>query len=88
LAFIFQILVKSQLVSWSLTSFFSTNIAISETSEISVKICVLGSYALIVALVGVKFGMEEWTEGLHAKFHHWCDVSPLWGEKPQNRPLE
>jgi len=38
----------------------------------------------------VKFGMEEGTEGplLHAKFHpHRCNVSPLRGEKPQNRPL-
>ena len=25
---------------------------------------------------------------LHAKFHpHWCNVSPLRGEKPQNWPL-
>jgi len=38
----------------------------------------------------VKFGMEEGTFGplLHAKFHpHRCNVSPLRGEKPQNRPL-
>ena len=38
----------------------------------------------------VKFGVEEGTKGplLHAKFHpHRCNVSPLWGEKPQNRPL-
>ena len=40
--------------------------------------------------MGVKFGMEEETFGplLHAKFHpHRCNVSPLRGEKPQNRPL-
>ena len=39
--------------------------------------------------MGVKFGMEEGTLPLlHAKFHpHRCNVSPLWGEKPQNRPL-
>jgi len=44
--------------------------------------------------MGVKFGMEERTEGrregplLHAKFlPHRCNVSPLRGEKPQNRPL-
>ena len=48
--------------------------------------------------MGVKFGMEEGTEVgmeegtfgplLHAKFHpHRCNVSPLRGEKPQNRPL-
>ena len=40
--------------------------------------------------MGVKFGMEEGTEGplLLAKFHpHRCNVSPLRGEKPQNRPL-
>ena len=40
--------------------------------------------------MGVKFGMEEGTFGplLHAKFHpHRCNVSPLRGEKPQNRPL-
>jgi len=38
----------------------------------------------------LNFGMEEGTKGplLHAKFHpHRCNVSPLWGEKPQNRPL-
>jgi len=38
----------------------------------------------------VKFGVEEGTQGplLLAKFHpHQCNVSPLWGEKPQNRPL-
>jgi len=38
----------------------------------------------------VKFGAEEGTEGplLRAKFHpHRCNVSPLRGEKPQNRPL-
>ena len=43
-----------------------------------------------VAPMGVKFGMEEGTFGplLHAKFHpHRCNVSPLRGEKPQNRPL-
>ena len=40
--------------------------------------------------MGVKFGMAEGTEGplLHAKFHpHRYNVSPLRGEKPQNRPL-
>ena len=35
----------------------------------------------------VKFGMEEGPL-LRAKFHpRRCNVSPLWGEKPQNRPL-
>jgi len=39
--------------------------------------------------MGVKFGVEEGTFGrLHAKFHpNWCNVSPLLGEKPQNRAL-
>jgi len=40
--------------------------------------------------MGVKFGMEEGTVGplLHAKLHpHRCNMSPLRGEKPQNRPL-
>jgi len=33
--------------------------------------------------MAVKFGMEEGTE-----FHpNRCNVSPLWGEKRQNRPL-
>ena len=44
----------------------------------------------MVAPMGVKFGMEEGTFGplLHAKFHPYrCNVSPLRGEKPQNRPL-
>jgi len=55
--------------------------------QISVKISVLGSYTLIVALMAVKFVMEEGTL-IHAKFHpHHCNVSPLRGEKPQNRPL-
>ena len=37
-----------------------------------------------------EIGMEEGTFGplLHAKFHsHRCNMSPLRGEKPQNRPL-
>jgi len=35
--------------------------------------------------MGVKFGVEE---GTSAKFHpHQCNVSPLRGDKPQNRPL-
>jgi len=39
--------------------------------------------------MGVKFGMEEGINPLLlAKFHpHRCNVPPLWGEKPQNRPL-
>jgi len=37
----------------------------------------------------VKFGTEEGTlDPLRAKFHnHRCNVSPLRGENPQNRPL-
>ena len=36
--------------------------------------------------MGVKFGTEEGT--FRAKFHpHQCNVSPLRGEKPENRPL-
>jgi len=49
----------------------------------------LGSYTLVAAPMGVKFGMEV-TCGpvLHAKFHpHRCSTSPLRGKKPQNRPL-
>jgi len=45
---------------------------------------------LIVAPMAVKFGTEEGTFGalLRAKFHpHRFNVSPLRGEKPQNRPL-
>ena len=40
--------------------------------------------------MGVKFGTEEGTFGplLRAKFHpNRCNMSPLRGEKPQNRPL-
>jgi len=58
--------------------------------QISVKISVLESYTLTVALMGVKFGTEERTFGplLRAKFHpHRCNVLPLRGEKPQNRLL-
>ena len=48
-----------------------------------------GSYTLIVAPMGVKFGTEEGKGPLiRAKFHpHRCNVLPLRGEKPQNRPL-
>jgi len=59
--------------------------------QILVKISILGVLHLVVAPVGVKFGMEEGGDRsplLHAKFHpHRCNVSPLRGEKPQNRPL-
>ena len=45
-----------------------------------------GSYTLAFAPMGVKFVTEEGT--FPSKFlPHWCNVSPLWGEKPQNRPL-
>jgi len=40
--------------------------------------------------MGVKFGVEGPSFGslLRAKFHpHRCNVSPMRGEKPQNRPL-
>jgi len=40
--------------------------------------------------LGVKFGTDEGTFSplLHVKFHpNRCSVSPLRGEKPQNRPL-
>ena len=44
-------------------------------------------YTLVVPPMGVKFGTEEGTF-LRAKFHpHRCNVSPLRGGKPQNRPL-
>ena len=37
--------------------------------------------------MGVKFRVEDGPL-LHAKFHsHRCNVSPLQGENPQNRPL-
>jgi len=37
--------------------------------------------------MGMKFGTEEGPL-LRAKFHpHRCNMSPLRGEKPQNRPL-
>jgi len=55
--------------------------------EISVKTSILGSYTLVVAPMGVKFGVG-FGRLLHAKFHpHRCNKSPLRGEKPQNRPL-
>jgi len=52
-----------------------------------VKICFWGPTPLSM---GVKFGVEDGTSGplLYAKFHpRRCTVSPLRGEKPQNRPL-
>ena len=48
------------------------------------------SYTLIVAPMGVKFSMEEWTFSpmLRAKFHFdRCNLSPLRDEEAQNRPL-
>ena len=51
--------------------------------QISLKISVLGPNTQTVAAIGVKLGAL-----LHAKFHpSRCNVSPLRGEKPQNRPL-
>jgi len=58
--------------------------------QISVKVSVLGSYAVIVAPMEVKFGTVEGTFGplLHTKFYlHRCNVFSLRGEKFQNRPL-
>jgi len=56
--------------------------------HISVKISVLGVlYPYCCTYVG-EIWHEEVTFGalLHAKFHaHQCNVSPLWGEKTQNR---
>ena len=47
---------------------------------------------LVVAPMGVKFGMEEGTTFdplLHAKFHpHRSNVSPLWGEKTSKSAYE
>jgi len=53
--------------------------------QIWVKISVLGVLHPYRCTDGVRFGMGPF---LHAKFHpHRCNVSPLRGEKPQNRPL-
>jgi len=53
--------------------------------QMSVKISVLGSYTLIFA--PIEWNLAFWPL-LHAKLHpHRCNVSPLRGEKPQNRPL-
>ena len=55
-------------------------IYIPNFGKLSVKISVLGSYTLIVALMGVKFGMEEGTFPL-------CQISPQSVQrvaKPQN----
>jgi len=45
---------------------------IPKLGQISVKFSVLGSYTLIVALIGVKFGAED---------PHRCNVSPLRSKK-------
>jgi len=46
--------------------------------KISVKISVTGVLYLIIAPMGVKFGMDSY----HAKFHpHRCNMSPRSGEK-------
>jgi len=47
-----------------------------------------GSYALIVAPLGVKFGMEEGIPLLHAKFNPiGATYCPCGAKKPQNWPL-
>jgi len=58
-------------------------------AEIFVKFSVLMAHTPTPALIWAKFGEEESTFDrlLHAKFHpNRCNVSPLWGGKPQNRP--
>jgi len=62
---------------------------ISHFDQISVKISVLGSYTLPLHRLGwnLAWTTEPLVPLLHSKFHpHPCNVSPLWGEKPQNRP--
>jgi len=55
-------------------------------SNLSKKFQFWGFYTLVVAQMGVKFDTDEGL--LRAKFHpHRRKVSPLRGEKPQNRPL-
>ena len=52
-------------------------------SNLSKKFQFWGFYTLVVAPMGVKFGTEE-----GARFHpDRCNVSPLRGEKPKNRPV-
>jgi len=60
-------------------------IYIQTFSEISVKFSVSGARYPYRC----TNGGDIWHGPLlHAKFHsNLCNVSPLWGEKPQNRPL-
>jgi len=57
----------------------------SKFGKILVKVSVFGVLYPYRCTNGMKFGMEKCSFGslLHAKFH----ILPLWGEKPQNRPL-
>jgi len=63
---------------------------IPKFSKMLAKFLVLGVLYPYRCTDGVKFGTAKWTFGplIRAKCHpHWCNVSPLRGEKPQNRPL-
>jgi len=53
---------------------------ISHFDQMSVKFQFLGSYTLIIAPMGVEFGTCQ-------NSPHRCNMSPLRGEKPQNRPM-
>jgi len=61
---------------WNAVHTLQIFVKIAQGIRPSVKISVWGSYAPIVAPMGVKFGVEKGT-----KFHpHRCNVSPLWGK--------
>ena len=63
---------------------------IPKFSNIFAKFTVFGVLCPYRCTNGVKFCMEEWTLGslLSARFHpHWCNMSPLLGEKPPNCTL-
>jgi len=59
--------------------------------KISKKISFFSAVHPQPTLMGVKFGVKDSTfdQHHHAKFNpHRCSVSPVRGEKPQNRPRD
>ena len=83
-------LTKVQNSSWSEVIASTTRNCKHRRAAAKPAACAKPLMLSILAGKGKGFGTEEGTFGplLRAKFHpNRCNVSPLWGEKPQNRPL-
>jgi len=56
--------------------------------QISLKNQFWGSYTtLTVAPMGWNLARTRGPSSVPNFTPHWCNLSPLWGEKPQNQPL-